>query len=55
MSGINGQALYFDQALILQQGSVLVPMRAIFEAFGSHVEWNAQTQTVIAKKKSLTV
>ena len=48
-----------DQAPIIQDGRTLVPLRAIFEALGAQVEWDAETQTVTAGKRldniSLTI
>lgn len=44
----NGKKLSFDVSPIMVNDRVLVPMRAIFEAFGAGVSWDAQTQTVYA-------
>jgi hypothetical protein len=33
----------------------MVPMRAIFEAFGAKIKWDGDTKTVTAKKKSKTI
>lgn len=45
---VNGTPVTFDQAPINQNGMVLVPIRAILEAFGQKVNFNNQAQTVIA-------
>ncbi|MBQ7529802.1 copper amine oxidase N-terminal domain-containing protein, partial [bacterium] len=45
---VNGKILYLDQAPVLQSGTTLVPMRAIFEALGAKIKWDAATKTVIA-------
>lgn len=52
---INGQALYFDQPPMMDNGRVLVPMRTIFEVVGADVQWVAQTSTVKATKGDLAI
>lgn len=52
---LNGNNLIFDQAPLLLNGRVLVPLRVIFEAMGAQVEWKAQTRQVIAKTIDTTV
>ncbi len=52
---INGVYLASDVAPIMENGRVLVPMRAIFEALGAEVVWNAGTSTVIGRKDSTEV
>lgn len=47
---LNGKRLKFDVEPIIMNGRTLVPLRAIFEAFGTLVEWNDNTKTVIAKQ-----
>jgi len=47
---INGKAQSFDAAPVNVNGTVLVPMRAIFEALGASLQWNDATQTVTATK-----
>lgn len=44
----NGEKLKLDVPPVLENGRVLVPMRAIFETFGATVEWSKATNTVIA-------
>ncbi|WP_371690295.1 stalk domain-containing protein [Virgibacillus sp. SK37] len=40
---MNGQALYFDQPPMMDNGTVLVPIRTIFEVVGADVQWVATT------------
>lgn len=42
---LNGQALTFDTPPVTEQGCTLVPLRAIFEALGTSVKWDAPAQT----------
>ena len=50
----DGEEIVFDVEPINDNGTVLVPMRAIFEAFGTKVKWDGDTKTVSARKKSKT-
>ena len=50
---INGAPLSFDVAPVMESDRVLVPFRAIFEAFGAEVGWDGETQTVTASKDGL--
>jgi hypothetical protein len=52
---LNGTELQFDQPPMVLEGRTLVPLRAIFEALGSTVVWNGDTQTVIAQKDDITI
>lgn len=52
---IDGARLSTDQAPVALQGRVMLPLRAIFEALDSTVNWNQWTQTVTATKGSTTV
>ncbi|MBM7569191.1 stalk domain-containing protein [Paenibacillus sacheonensis] len=47
---IDGKPVSFDTAPIRKQGSVLVPMRAIFEQLGAEVEWYGDSEIVHAAK-----
>jgi len=47
---INGEFQQFDTALVNVKGSVLVPMRAIFEKLNANVKWNQEKQQVTATK-----
>ncbi|MGN0164312.1 MAG: carbohydrate-binding domain-containing protein [Candidatus Ornithomonoglobus sp.] len=50
----DGAPLEFDVAPVNENGTILVPMRAVFEALGAKVKWDAQTQSVSARKSSKT-
>ncbi|MDQ0875841.1 alpha-tubulin suppressor-like RCC1 family protein [Paenibacillus sp. V4I3] len=43
---MNGNDVQFENPTIVEDGSVLVPMRGIFEEVGATVRWFAETQTV---------
>ena len=47
---LNGDAIEFDVAPIIENDRTLVPLRAIFEALGAEVEWDGDNQTVISAK-----
>jgi len=49
---IDGEKQSYDQAPVLRNDRVLVPMRGIFEKLGATVTWDGQTQTVHATKGS---
>jgi len=46
----NGTKLTFEQEPVVVDGTTMVPMRAIFETLGATIDWNAETQTVVARK-----
>lgn len=48
---VNGTELEFDVPPAMQDGRVLVPVRAIFESLGAEVTWDSETQTVTAVKQ----
>jgi internalin A len=52
---IDGRSVTFDKAPIIEDGTTLVPFRAVFEQLGLKVEWNAETQTVTGTKDKFTV
>lgn len=52
---LNGNMIAFDQPPVIENGRTLVPLRAIFEALGANVEWNAATQTVTSTKGNTTI
>lgn len=52
---LNGKRLAFDQDPIAESGRTLVPLRAIFEAFGAEVSWDQATQSVTAVKGDTTI
>jgi hypothetical protein len=47
---IDGVIQNYDQQPLLSNGSVLVPMRSIFESLGATVSWDAGSQMVTATK-----
>jgi len=47
---VDGIQVQFDQPPIIQNGRILVPMRAIFEALGASVGWNENTQVVSSRR-----
>ncbi len=52
---VDGQAIAFDQAPVIVEDRTLVPMRAIFQAFGSMITWSEPEQLVTSTKGSDTV
>lgn len=52
---IDGKQLQMDVPPVIQQGRTLVPLRAIFEALGATVEWNAEDKSILAVKGDLTL
>lgn len=52
---IDGQMVVFDVAPIIDNGRVLVPLRAIFEQMGAKVEWDDAAKTATAVKGDITV
>lgn len=49
---LDGHTLSFDVPPTIENGRTLVPLRAIFEALGTQIYWDAPTQTVMARKES---
>jgi len=43
---LNGEELSFDVPPQLINGRTMAPMRAIFEALGSEIEWDDETQSI---------
>lgn len=52
---VNGTPVIFDQPPVIFKGRTMVPMRAIFEALGTQVNWDAEKQTVTATKGGITI
>jgi len=52
---VNGTQLILDASPKMVNGRVLVPLRAIFEALGAQVKWDANTQTITGTKESKTI
>jgi len=47
---LDGKELVSEQAPMVSEGTVYVPMRLVFEAFGFDVEWNGDKKRIKAKK-----
>lgn len=52
---LNGTALSFSQPPYIEDGTTMVPMRAIFEALGAEVNWNNSTKTITATKNGTKI
>ncbi|WNR46377.1 stalk domain-containing protein [Paenibacillus roseipurpureus] len=52
---INGATQQFEQPPVIVNGSTFTPLRAIFEAMGAKVDYEASTRTVTATKGSTVV
>ena len=49
---VDGTKLTFDQPPVIVDGRTLVPLRAIFEALGATVDWDAASRTATATRKN---
>ncbi len=47
---LNGNKISFDVQPYIENGTTMVPMRAIFEALGAEVNYDAETKTIRASK-----
>jgi hypothetical protein len=52
---IDGRDQHFEQMPVIVDGSTLTPLRAIFEAMGAKVTWDANTLTASGTKGGTTV
>ena len=52
---VNGHIISFENEPYIKDGYTLVGFRAILEALGAKVDWNAETKTVTAEKDGTTV
>ena len=52
---LNGNQLSFEVPPTIEDGRTLVPLRAIFEALGTNVEWNSTANTITAIKGDIQV
>lgn len=52
---LDGKEIQFDVQPQIINERTMVPVRAIFEAFGATVEWDQTTQTVTSKKGDITI
>jgi hypothetical protein len=48
----DGQSVSAPQAPFIENGTTMIPFRAIFETLGCEVEWISETRTVLAEKSS---
>ena len=52
---INGSEISAEVPPTIMEGRTMVPVRAIFEAVGANIDFNAETKTITAKKGDTTV
>jgi copper amine oxidase-like protein len=52
---VDGSPVYFDQAPVMANGRVLVPLRGVFERLGATVNWDSASQTVLAQRGATSV
>lgn len=52
---LDGQPLSFEVSPTIENGTTLVPMRAVFESLGATVQWDDYTQMVTADKVGTTI
>jgi len=52
---VDGNPVYFDQAPVMANGRVLVPLRGVFERLGATVTWDPTSQTVLAQSGTTSV
>lgn len=52
---INGETVVFDDPILNQSGSLLLPMRDFYEAIGATVTWDKKSQTATSQKNGRTV
>lgn len=52
---IDGNQLITDVAPVVENGRVLVPMRAIFEALGAAVDWDNDSRTATAVRDNIAI
>ncbi len=52
---LNGTEMTFEQTPFIDDGTTLVPMRAIFEALDSTVEWDGETRSITSVKGDITI
>ncbi|TXK75437.1 stalk domain-containing protein [Paenibacillus sp. N3.4] len=52
---VDGQQLAFEVAPIIQDGTTLVPIRAVFEKLGLKVTWDSNTNTITGIKDGLNI
>ena len=52
---LDNRPVAFDPAPVNENGRVMVPMRAIFEALGSEVQWDEKTKSINATKDDIKI
>ncbi|WP_165921133.1 copper amine oxidase N-terminal domain-containing protein [Paenibacillus albiflavus] len=52
---VNGALLVTDVPIAEEQGSTLIPMRALLEALKADIQWDTKTNTVTAKLEDQTI
>lgn len=52
---VNGEELQFSNPILIDRGSILLPMRAYFEAIGAEVSWHHPTQTATALRGGIKI
>ncbi|MCF2942998.1 stalk domain-containing protein [Paenibacillus tarimensis] len=52
---IDGVLQSYEQPPVNLGGSILVPMRSIFEALGSEIKWNGATRSVTSEKNGVVI
>ena len=52
---MQGKEIMFDTNPVIENGTTLVPLRAIFDALNMSVEWDGETKTVTAAKDGLNI
>lgn len=52
---VDGSPVSFDQAPVIANGRVLVPLRGVFERLGATVGWDPASQTVLAQRGATSV
>ena len=45
---VDGEAVVFDQQPVVENGTLLLPLRFILEKMGGNVSWHGETRTVFA-------
>lgn len=52
---VNGETITFEQPILNDNGSLLLPMRTYYEAIGAQVYWNSETKTASAVRNKKTI
>ncbi len=52
---LNGKEIIFDQAPVIENGTTLVPVRAILEALGLELQYDAKTKAILAKNSEIEI